>query len=193
MSAKKQPKEEVQPQPEADEAEVEEGPAPEQDGAEDGLKPIRAGGARMKKILVAVDFSPASGTAAKYALRLATAFGAKLLVLHVLHDPADAPGFYSAKKAGKKVFRNMEAAAAKMMADFLALHVKKHKKVESRIVPGIPADETLRVARDEKVDLVVVSTRGHSGLKRLMLGSVADRIIRGSACPVLSVHGDDKA
>jgi nucleotide-binding universal stress UspA family protein len=49
----------------------------------------------------------------------------------------------------------------------------------------------VRVAKAEKVDLVVVSTRGHSGLKRFMLGSVADRIIRSSPCPVLSVRGDD--
>ena len=70
----------------------------------------------MKRILVAVDFSPASEQALHHALRLAGKFESRLLLLHVIHDPANAPGFYAAKKAGKKVLRNMEAAAAEMMA-----------------------------------------------------------------------------
>lgn len=203
MSAKKRAKKAVESQSEGAEpaappepVEATEAAAPvevaaEAEAPEDDPKPIKAKAARMKKILVAVDFSPASVIATKYALRLATAFDAQLLVLHVLHDPADAPGFYSAKKAGKKVYRNMEEAAAKMMADFVGSHVNKYKKAEARIVPGIPADETVRAAKAGKVDLVVVGTRGHGGLKRLMLGSVADRIIRSAPCPVLSVHGED--
>jgi len=143
----------------------------------------------MKKILVAVDFSPAAVAAAEQALALATAFEAHLLLLHVLHEPADAPGFYSSKKAGKKVLRNMEEAATAMMAEFVGKYLKKCEKQEARILPGLPAEEIVRVAEADKVDLVVMGTRGASGLKRLMLGSVADRVIRSCTCPVLTVHG----
>lgn len=146
----------------------------------------------MKKILVAVDFSDASVAAVGHALQLAQAFDAKLIVLHILHDPADRPGFYSSKKAGKKVFRNMEEAAGRMMKEFVDKHLAKAKKAEARIVPGIPGDEIVRQADKEKVDLVVVGTRGHSGVQRLLLGSVADRVIRGCRCPVLSVTDDGK-
>ena len=145
----------------------------------------------MKTILVAVDFSDASVAAVKQALELAAAFDSKVVALHVIHDPAEAPGFYSSKKAGKKVYRNMEEAAAKMMAAFVEEHCAKWKKLEVRVRPGIPGDEIVRQAGEEKADLVVIGTRGHSGLKRLLLGSVADRVIRACPCPVLSVHGDE--
>lgn len=145
----------------------------------------------MKTILVAVDFSDASVAAAKEALKLAAAFDAKVVALHVIHDPAEAPGFYSSKKAGKKVYRNMEEAAGKMMAAFVDKHLAKWKKLEARVLPGIPGDEIVRLAAEEKADLVVIGTRGHSGLKRLLLGSVADRVIRACPCPVLAVHGDE--
>ena len=145
----------------------------------------------MKTILVAVDFSDASVAAVEQALVLAAAFDSKVVALHVIHDPAEAPGFYSSKKAGKKVYRNMEEAAAKMMTAFVEKHFAKWKKVEARVRPGIPGDEIVRQAEEEKADLVVIGTRGHSGLKRLLLGSVADRVIRSCPCPVLSIHGDD--
>lgn len=143
----------------------------------------------MKKILVAVDFSPAAAAAVRQALDLARAFDAELLLLHVLHVPAEAPGFYSSRKLGRKLFRNMEEAATSMMAEFVDKHLKKaKKKAEIRILPGLPGDEIVRQAEKDKVDLVVIGTRGHSGLKRLLLGSVAEHVIRACSCPVLSVR-----
>lgn len=143
----------------------------------------------MKKILVAVDFSPAADAAVRQGLDLARAFNAQLLLLHVLHVPAEAPGFYSSRKLGRKLFRNMEEAATGMMAQFVDRHFKKaKKKPTTQILPGLPGDEIVRQAQKEKVDLVVIGTRGHSGLKRLLLGSVADHVIRACSCPVLSVR-----
>ena len=144
----------------------------------------------MKKILVAIDFSAGSIQALRYALKFATSFDAQLLLLHVLHDPVDAPGFYSSKKAGKKVLRNMEEAASRMMEEFVDKHLKKWKKFETRIIPGLPAAEIVSLAEKAKVDMLVMGTRGHNGFKRLMLGSVTDRVIRASACPVLVVQDD---
>ncbi|MDA0336632.1 MAG: universal stress protein [bacterium] len=143
----------------------------------------------MKKILVAIDFSPAAVAAVRQEVSLAEAFDAELLLLHVLHVPAEAPGFYSSRKLGRKLFRNMEESATGMMEEFVAKHLKKVKqKFETRILPGLPGDELVRQAEKEKVDLVVIGTRGHSGLKRLLLGSVADHVIRACSCPVLSVR-----
>ena len=62
-----------------------------------------------------------------------------MMLLHVLYDPADAPGFYASKKAGKKVLRNMEDAASQMMGEFVSKHMKRRKNFETRIVPGLPA------------------------------------------------------
>ena len=147
----------------------------------------------MKKILVAIDFSDASAQALGYALKFAAQFDSQLLLLHVLHDPAEAPGFYSSKKAGKKVLRNMEEAASGMMDEFVGKYLKKWTKFDARIIPGLPAEEIVRLSEKEKVDMIVIGTRGHGGLKRLMLGSVTDRVIRACTCPVLAVHNNGKA
>ena len=146
----------------------------------------------MKKILVAIDFSAGSVNALRYALKIAEKFDAQLVLLHVLHDPAEAPGFYSSKKAGKKVLRNMEEAASRMMEEFVEKHLKKWEKFGTRIIPGLPAEQIVRLAEKEKVDMIVMGTNGHSGLKRLMLGSVTDKVIRACTCPVLAVHSDEK-
>ena len=132
----------------------------------------------MMKILVAVDFSQGSIEALRQAVKLGEAFKAKLLLLHVLHDPADAPGFYASKKAGRKVLRNMEEAASSMMSEFVGKHLKNAENFEVRIVPGLSAEQIVRVADKEESDLVVLGTNGHSGLKRLMIGSVTDRVLR---------------
>jgi len=146
----------------------------------------------MKKMLVAIDFSAGSAQALRYALKFAIQFDSHLLLLHILHDPAEAPGFYSSEEAGKKVFRSMESAASRMMEEFVGKHLKEWKKFDARIIPGLPAEEIVRMAEKEKVDMIVMGTRGHSGLKRLMLGSVTDRVIRACTCPVLAVHSQEK-
>ena len=147
----------------------------------------------MKKILVAVDFSAASLETVAWSLKLATQFDAQLVVLHVLHDPAEAPGFYSSKKAGKKVLRNMEEAASTMLDEFVGKHLKKWKKVDARIIPGLPSEQIVRLAEKEKVDLIIMGTHGRSGFQRLLIGSVTDKVIRSCTRPVLTVHSDVKA
>lgn len=147
----------------------------------------------MKKILVAIDFSMGSVQALNYALKFAAPFDSELLLLHVLHDPAEAPGFYSSKKAGKKVLRNMEDAASKMMNEFVGQYLKKWKKFEARIIPGLPAEQIVNLAEREKVDMIIMGTHGRSGIRRLMIGSVTDKVIRACTRPVLVVHSDEKA
>ena len=141
----------------------------------------------MKKILVAVDFSDDSVRAVAAALDVADSFDARLFVLHVLHDPSDTPGFYSAKKAGRKVWRNLEESAQEMMKEFVKTHVKTRRKFDTAIVPGLPYAQILQVAQKEKVDLIVMGTHGRSGWERLLLGSVADRVICRATCPVMVI------
>ena len=93
----------------------------------------------MKKILVATDFSHASAQALKNAIEIATACSARILLLHIVHDPAEAPGFYAAKKAGKKVLRNIEQAAEQMMNDFVAQELGSFDQFDTHVVPGLPS------------------------------------------------------
>jgi len=142
----------------------------------------------VQRILVPVDFSDSSAAALKAAIKLARAFDAKILALHDIHDPAEAPGFYVSRKAGKKVFRNMEESATQMMDAFAAKRLRKYEKHECHVRSGIPATQILQFARSQKVDMIAMGTHGRSCLDRLMLGSVADRVLRGSTCPVLIVR-----
>jgi nucleotide-binding universal stress UspA family protein len=87
----------------------------------------------------------------------------------------------------------MEHAAATMMEEFVTKRVKGYEALETRIVPGLPAEEIVRQAVTAKADLVVMGTRSRSGLKRLMLGSVADGVVRACECPVLVVPEGLKA
>jgi nucleotide-binding universal stress UspA family protein len=147
----------------------------------------------MEKILVAIDFSAGSAQALRYALKFAIQFDSYLLLLHILHEPAEAPGFYSSEKAGKMVLGSMEEEASRMMEEFTGKYLKEWKKFDTRIIPGLPAEEIVRTAEKEKVDMIVMGTRGHSGLKRLMIGSVTDRVIRACTCPVLAVQSEGRA
>lgn len=65
-------------------------------------------------------------------------------------------------------------------------------KVETRIVPGLPAEQVVHCAHKENADVIVMGTHGRSGLKRLMIGSVADKVIRSAPCPVLVVNQNGK-
>ena len=80
-----------------------------------------------------------------------------------------------------------------MMSEFVAKHLKKCEDFDARIGPGLPAEQIVRVAEKEKVDLIVLGTQGHSGFKRLMIGSVTDRVLRACKCPVLAVKTPTKA
>jgi nucleotide-binding universal stress UspA family protein len=139
------------------------------------------------KILVAVDFSQGSRKALAFADKIASKFNTKMILLHVIHDPASAPGFYASKKPGKKVLRNRNEAAHKMMDDFVKKSLPRNRKVEKHIVPGLPAAQIVYIAKKEDVDLIVMGTQGLSGLKRLMIGSVMDKVMRASPIPVLGV------
>jgi len=142
----------------------------------------------VKRILVPVDFSECSVAALKAAIKIARPFDAKILALHVVHDPAEAPGFYASRKAGEKVFRNMEESATQMMEAFAAKRLRKYEKHECHVRSGIPATQIIRFAAEQKADMIAMGTHGRGGLDRLMLGSVADRVIRSSDCPVLIVR-----
>jgi nucleotide-binding universal stress UspA family protein len=120
-----------------------------------------------QQILVATDFSDPAEAALRFAVQTARALRARLHVLHVL-SPVD-----------KDVTRLLADAAA--MAGSIPCVVAT--------VSGDPAEEILRYARTHAIDLIVVGTHGRTGLSRLLLGNVADRVLRGTRCPVLVVPG----
>jgi nucleotide-binding universal stress UspA family protein len=142
-------------------------------------------------ILVAADFSDNSRTAVIWALNLAKALNASLVLIHVVHDRADGPGYYRHDK--KDAMRPMEDVAEKMMQEFLASIGKKtpqyksFENLKTQIVTGLPVSRILEAA--EKVDacMIVMGSQGLTGLAHLLIGSKAEQVVRMSKIPVTIV------
>lgn len=144
----------------------------------------------IKNVLVATDFSEPSETAVSYARAMCRAFGATLHVLHVF-EPL---WITSADVAGGGVslatmIQGLEETARKQ----LEATVTDEDRRELRATPSFissesPAREIAKYAGDHRVDLIVIGTHGRSGLSRLLIGSVAEKVVRMAPCPVLTLH-----
>ncbi len=142
---------------------------------------------QIKTILVPLDFSGASMPALKYSISLAEKFKAAIHLVHV--QPADE--LTALSRAGNLMLNYADAIA--LMQDRLAEVQRKHDVLfwpdNCHVVSGRPFEEICKLARDISADLIVLPTRGHSGLKHVVLGSTAERVVRYALCPVLVLRG----
>ena len=143
---------------------------------------------QVRRLLCATDFSPASRPAFALALGLAKRDRARLFLLHVLMPPSpflgdQLPASYVdlMVRARREVERRLGVLAAQAR--------KAGVRVEAGFVEGVPADEILRAARKRQADLIVIGTHGRTGLGRLFMGSVAERVLLRAPVPVLTVRG----
>ena len=148
--------------------------------------------ANAQPILVAIDFSVHSEAALLWAAQTAQSFDAPLLVLHVIHDPEAAPGYYAHADASGYV-RGMEEVAKQMLADFMERFRKENPTLapladaRTELVAGLPATRILEVAENEDARLIVMGSQGRTGLRHLLLGSKAERVAQLSTRPVTIV------
>ena len=135
--------------------------------------------------------TPDSEAAVSWACEYAGCVGADLVVLHVVHDPADAPGYY--RKSEEDLLRPMEDVAEEYMGQFLERVAEENpgltglEGVERALVKGIPATRILEVAQSRGASLIVMGRRGRTGLPHLLLGSKAQRVVQMSPIPVTIV------
>jgi nucleotide-binding universal stress UspA family protein len=146
---------------------------------------------RLRRILHATDFSRASRPAFKWALDLARANRARLLILHVMTPPAlvlPGEGYVS-----PAVYETLDASARRQAQKGLAALVARARAAGVRATAvlreGVPHELIARAARSLKADVVVIGTHGRSGLTRVLLGSVAGRVVATAPRPVLTVRG----
>jgi nucleotide-binding universal stress UspA family protein len=150
---------------------------------------------KLSKILVAIDGSHASFDAADYALMLAKQHNAQLFLLHVIHPTEyySSLQFFEIKQASdsselieqaKKEANKWFDTIRKKIEDILEKQIKIETDI---IVSTATVDSILDYAEDKDVDLIVVGTRGRSGIKKLLLGSTASGIVTYSSCPVTVV------
>jgi nucleotide-binding universal stress UspA family protein len=142
----------------------------------------------FKRILCPTDFSEPSYEAIKAAGEMAFHFGSELCVLHVVSPVPLVP--MGAEPSGFNVSlyeRELEASSKRSLEEIINQMEWKHLKVRLIVLRGNAADEIVRVAEEEKAELIVIATRGRTGLDRLIFGSVAEKVVRFAKCPVLTV------
>ena len=137
----------------------------------------------LKAILHPTDFSERSGYAFRLACSLARDHGARLVVLHVV--PTLGPEFIPLGEGESHV--QPEAFQQRLLNDLHAVRPATDIPVVHHLAEGDPVDEILRFAEQDGCDMIVLGTHGHTGLKRLLMGSVAEQVVRRAACPVLTV------
>lgn len=142
------------------------------------------------RLLFATDFSPCAKAAERYAVSLARAWGATLTVMTVLEFP---PGLNPHYPINRIYLGELMKQATKELAALKARLAASGVAVQTRIADGIPSQEVSAAAKAEDTDLIVVGTRGKTGLEHVVLGSTAERIIRVSPCPVLAVRAETPA
>jgi nucleotide-binding universal stress UspA family protein len=149
-------------------------------------------------LLVATDFTPFSEEALIFAGNLADKLEAQLLILHVIHDPAEAPGFYVQKMKKKKFLHSMEEAANEMMEEFLKKAKKDHpgqssfKDAMPLLVVGTPVSRIIEIAEKKQVSMIVVGSHGRTGLSKILIGSKAEQLVRLSPIPVIVIKSSKK-
>jgi nucleotide-binding universal stress UspA family protein len=139
------------------------------------------------KILCPVDFSEGSEHAMRYATAFASAYEADLVLLHVVELPF-LPSYSTAGVPDLSLpVEQIQEECENRLEDMVEEQKKIHPQVEGRVVVGAPFVEIIREAREGNFDLVVVGTHGRTGLKHMLIGSVAEKVVRKAPCPVLTV------
>ena len=149
---------------------------------------------KIKGILVPVDFSPGSLQALAYAADLAKAFRAELQalfvvepVLFVVPDYAGAPS-----NALIDLINEQRRTARAELARLEQRYARRGVKVRGLIQTGRPYEAIGDCAKRSKADLIVMATHGRTGVSRLLMGSVTERVVRTAPCPVLTLHTDTR-
>jgi nucleotide-binding universal stress UspA family protein len=142
----------------------------------------------IRRILLPTDFSTYSAAATKYACELAGLFGAELHLLHTLEvHQAATPGFGMGLALPQYVHES-RAVAEKALAGVLDPQWAAGRKVVRAVVEGSPKAEIVRYARTHEIDVIVLATHGRTGLAHVLIGSVAESVVRTAPCPVLTVR-----
>jgi nucleotide-binding universal stress UspA family protein len=144
---------------------------------------------RTHPVLVPVDFSASARAGLLYATRMSLATRSPLLVLHVVHDSGDHPGFY--RPLDGNPLRPIADVAGEMFDDWMAAVRNESPELDTtlgcarrRLVAGLPGNRIVEVAEAERVAMIVMGTRGRSGLSQLLRSSVTEYVVAHANVPV---------
>jgi nucleotide-binding universal stress UspA family protein len=143
---------------------------------------------QVQKILFPIDFSESSEQYIPWVVTLAKTFEATVYLISVTPDMSSFATFYAPHASIKGFQKEIMEGAEKKMKEFIALHLKGLPKVETRLPTGKADEKILEVAKQEKVDMIIMGSHGRTGLERTIFGSIAEKVIKNSPCPVLVIR-----
>ncbi len=143
---------------------------------------------QIKTILFPTDFSQGARAAMDYALSLAQDYKARLILLYVIQDISIAEWYIPSSISAADLVADMQKSASKEMEKWAAEVGGKVANVETLIERGVPFVEIIRVAKEKNADLLVIGTHGRTGIDHMLFGSTAEKVVRKSPCPVLTVR-----
>jgi nucleotide-binding universal stress UspA family protein len=145
----------------------------------------------FKKILSPTDFSDLSYEAMKAANELALHFSAELYVVHVVPPipTANVPAPKTPSRLHVPSYRQeLEESSKKSLDEIVKQQISKEVRAHPIVVEGDASYQIVRIAEEENVDLIVMATHGETGWRRLVIGSVAEKVGRLARCAVLTIH-----
>jgi nucleotide-binding universal stress UspA family protein len=145
----------------------------------------------VKKILITTDFSEYSLSGLRYVLSMDEFSSAEIFLLHVVHDVILVATYPNVDLHSETIMRDSEAHAKHHLSGIVSEQFHNVSKIHEYIRRGEPSQEIIRFAEEEDVDLIVMATHGRTGLAHVLLGSIAERVVRHSPVPVLTVKPDE--
>ncbi|MDF1577202.1 MAG: universal stress protein [Desulfurivibrionaceae bacterium] len=144
--------------------------------------------ANFKKIMVPIDFSENSPKVLQSAIDVAEKFEAALSIVFVVQSFEDYSGFFVPHMPISQFEDEMIASAEQKMESFLAENFKSDLPYNSAVIKGDVAEEIVDYAAQNDIAMIVMGTHGYKGLEKVLFGSVAEKVVKTSPCPVLTVN-----
>jgi nucleotide-binding universal stress UspA family protein len=141
----------------------------------------------IQKILIPFDFSEYSEKACNWAVGMAEKWQARVLLLHIVQRPTYPPVLMGSHFNAADFESGLRAEAETRVQEFAAKIQRGGVSIDAKVIMGEPSWDICKVAEEEHCDLVIMGSHGRTGLGHVLLGSVAERVVRLSPCPVLVV------
>lgn len=149
----------------------------------------------IRTILLPTDGSECSAKAMAYALSFAKQYGSRVVTLHVIDQRWEEQTRVVFAEVGQdlaqKIRNGYEEEARRILQEVTDAASKVGVPVESKVLTGIPSEDITRVAQELPADLIIMGTHGRAGVSHLLLGSVAEKVVRRAPCPVLTVRKEE--
>lgn len=146
--------------------------------------------AKAEKILAPTDYSELGETGLRIAAQIAQLHGARLILLNVISktEREELCESYLPRNSVDELFADLERGLKEHFWKLVPGSERNNIKLETGVREGTPYEEILAAAKEKDVDLIVMATHGRTGLSHLIMGSVAEKVVRNSLCPVLTVR-----